>query len=265
MALKWARTRHKKILANMYWDDKLNFTKPVKFILSFHGLPSHPYQLNPAPLHAYLEEGFVMVYPEYIGTWGSYGKNTLQSCVETALSIIQFVSKGKAMNILDKIKLSWKAQDIILLGGSFGGSVVLVAGAKSNLVKNVIAVAQPTDYRSHNKKYKEENLNETWRILTDGFKNLWRLDKKFFDKLLSGELDVNPVDYVDKLKNKNILLIHGDNDSSVSVERSIELFNQLKKGNGNHKLIILKNEGHKGNDIIGRGDLSPKIIGWLRK
>ena len=263
MKLKLARVRYGEVLANIYWSSEVDFKKPLRFIISHHGLPSHPYQLNPAPLHGYIEKGFVMVYPEYIGTWGSYGKNTLESCVKTALDTINFVSKGTAMNLADNTSFSWTVKDITLLGGSFGGSVVLVAGAKSKEVKNIIAIAAPTDYRTHNKSHKEEDLNETWCLIQRGFENLWRLDKKFFIELSLGKIDLNPIDYAEKLENKNILLIHGDKDNSVSVDRSIELFNQIKKGKGKHKLIILKNEGHKGNDIIGGDDIFPRVIDWL--
>lgn len=265
MALRWARFKYGKILANMHWDDNFDLLSPRQFIISVHGLPSHPYQLNSAPLNEYLRMGFVIILPEYIGTWGSYGINTLESCVDTILETIQFLKKGKAQNLLNGKNVAWKVKEIILLGGSFGGSVALIAGAKSKAIRKIIAVAPPTDYRTHNKKYHEEDLNETWQTVKKGFENLWRLDKKYFDKLQQGKIDLNPVDYVNELKRKNVLLVHGENDKSVSIKRSIELLKLIKSKNRNSKLIALKGEGHLGNDVIGKSKLFKEISRWLKK
>ncbi len=256
------------IITSMWSKENLESNREYRFMIFCYGLPSHPYQHNPAKVEKLIESGFVLIYPHYLGTWASYGTMSWENCTNTILQTIDFLKGGNGENIYDDSKVLWKVEDITLVGGSFGGAVVLVAGAKSKYIKNIIAVCAPTNLRDHSRIPEEtgEPIEKLYCTVKNGWENLWRIpSKEEWDKLVDGSADLNAIDYIEELKNKNVLLIHGDLDNIVAAKRSIDLHNQLKKGNGNHKLIILKNEGHEGNYIIGREDLLPQVTDWLEK
>lgn len=254
------------IVATMWYGENLSPDKVRRFIISCHGLPSHPYQHNPAKMEPLLDKGFVMLFPNYIGTWGSSGTMSWENCVRTVHRAIDFLKAGSGNNLYDNAEVTWEVKDVTLLGGSFGASVVLVAGAKSADVKNIIAVAGPTNWKDHSRIPEEaaEPIEELFNVVQRGWSHLWRIPgKEEWMRLVEGTADLNAVDYVDSLKEKNILLIHGGDDTIVAAKRSRELYKSIKKGKGKHELLILEGEGHRGNDVVGRDDVLPRVLAFL--
>lgn len=254
----------------MWFKEVLDPNKKYHFIISCHGLPSHPYQHTPAKMENVTDAGFVMVFPNYIGTWGSDGTMSWENCVKTILSTVNFIKSGQGKKVTQYVDedavIKWKVKDITLLGGSFGGSVALVAGAKSKYVKNIISIAAPTNWRNHSKIPEEpaEPIEDLFNAVKDGWKHLWRIpNKEEWMRLVKGTVDLNAVDYIEALKSRNTLLIHGDADKVVSVNRTKELHEKVKIGKGKHEIIILKGESHLGNQIIGRAEILSKIVEYL--
>lgn len=250
------------------WYNPHSFSnkKPTKFLIICHGCPSHPYDENPVTNQRFMQDGFVLVYPEYIGTWGSDGQCNLENAVDTVLKTIKLLRTGVAKDIKSNHLIKWNAKEIILIGGSFGGSVVLVAGAKSNYIKKIIAVSPVTDWRTHNKlDFEEEDLTRMWIIIKEGLNNYWRVKKEDYMKLVNGKLDLNPVDYVDILKEKDTFLIHGVYDKNVNYMRSKSLHKKLKSGSGNHKIYISKQKGHVVPRYLSQRQYYEKVIDFLSK
>lgn len=250
----------------MWFRENIDPNKEYRFIISCHGLPSHPYQHNPSKMENVTDAGFVMVFPNYIGTWASDGIMSWENCVKTILDTVDFVKSGQGRKVTqytgDDSIIKWKVKDITLLGGSFGGSVALVAGAKSKDVKNIISIAAPTNWRDHSKIHEEsaEPIEDLYDAIKHGWKNLWRIpNKEEWNRLVEGTADLNPCDYIVQLKSKNTLLIHGDADKVVSVKRAEQLHEDIKDGKGKHEIIILKGEGHMGNETIGRNEIFSKV------
>lgn len=251
------------IRLSMWFKGEMRPEGEYSFIISCHGLPSHPYQHNPAKMENVLDAGYVMVFPNYIGTWASEGVMSWENCVKTILETIKFIKSGKGKKVSHSENIKWKVKDITLLGGSFGGSVALVAGAKSD-VEKIISVAGPTNYRDHSKIPEEsaEPIEDLYYEVKEGWGNLWRVSKAEWDRLAKGECDLNPVDYKDVLKDKDTMLIHGKKDEVVAVKRAKQLHKELKKGKGNHKLMLL-DEGHIGNHILGKKKVFSKVKEFL--
>jgi dipeptidyl aminopeptidase/acylaminoacyl peptidase len=262
-----AVVRFGEIVASIWSKDNLRPNLEYRFMIVCPGLPGHPYSRNPAKLEGLIEKGFVIVYPDYIGTWASYGTLSWEKCVDTVLQSIEFVKLGKEESAYDRSKISWKVKDIALLGGSFGGSVVLVAGAKSKDIRSIISVAAPTNWRNHSRIPDEpgEPIDELFDSIMRGWENLWRIpSRKEWDRLARGEVDLNAVDYLEELRGMNTLLIHGEVDNIVTPQRSIDLHQKLQNGRGKHELLILSGEGHRGNDIVGREDITQRVLKFLR-
>lgn len=254
------------IIAGVWSETRLEKNKAYRFMVFCHGLPSHPYQHNPAKIENLIKGGFVLVFPNYIGTWASYGKMSWENCVNTVLETIGFLKRGGGTEIRNNLEVMWGVKEIIIVGNSFGGSVALVAGAKSSYVKKIISFSAPTDYKNHSKIEGEEAepIDKLYDSVIQGWRNLWRIPSKGeWERLARGNVDINPVDYIEKLKDKDVFLIHGSEDNIVSPLRSEELYKKLESGKGNHVLTILKGEKHIGYDYLGNKYLASKILRWL--
>ncbi|MFH0870397.1 MAG: prolyl oligopeptidase family serine peptidase [archaeon] len=266
MRLKSVVFKHGEIVLTVWFKKELSVKQDARFMIFCYGLPSHPYQHNPAKVEAFCDKGFILVYPNYAGTWASDGVMNWESCVESIHKTIAFLKKGNGLSAYDNKEFSWNVKDITLVGGSFGGSVALVAGAKSRIIKNIIAVAAPTNWRNHSRIPEEtaEPIEGLFYAVQRGWRNLWRIpSKKEWMRLATGSADLNAVDYVRELKYKNVMLIHGKNDPVVSVKRSIDIYDAIKKASGKKRLIILKNEGHLGNDAIGNSSVMKQVLEFL--
>jgi dipeptidyl aminopeptidase/acylaminoacyl peptidase len=83
---------------------------------------------------------------------------------------------------------------------------------------------------------------------------------------MTGNLDLNPIDYVPQLKKKNVLLIHGSADDVVPVAHSKTLFTKLKGGRGNHKLIIIKGADHSNvMEFLTIPRIFRQVMWWLKR
>lgn len=256
------------ILATMWFSSPLQTNKKYRFIIVCHGLPSHPYQHAPAKLEKLLDAGFVLLYPQYRGTQNSKGTFTWEGCIETVASSAEFLRSGKGRGLYNKdsgkTEMQWSVKDITVLGLSFGGSVALVAGAKSYLIDNIISVAGPIDYRTHNrlKDVPEDSMECIYSFIDIALRSLWRtVTREEYQRIIDGSADVNPVDYVSELKNKKVLLVHGEKDVAVGISRSKELYAHIKGGKGKKKFIVVKNTGHE--LCLPSPSIVPKIVSFL--
>ncbi len=257
--------KFENILIRMWYNPALfSPNKPHNFLLFCHGFPSHPYDENPATNQRFMRDGFVLVYPEYIGTLGSDGQCNFENCVDTVLKTVELLMRGTSNDIKSSKAINWTVNQIVLIGGSFGGSVVLVAGAKSHHIKKIVAASPVLDWRTHNQlDYEEEDLVRTWQVIEDGLHNYWRVKKEDFIKLMNGELDLSPIDYVDILKDKDIFLIHGIYDTQVNYRNSKNISQTLKKGTGNHVAYFPHYKGHIVTRHLSQPSFYKKIINWL--
>jgi pimeloyl-ACP methyl ester carboxylesterase len=251
-----------------FWHkDALDTARKYRFLIVCYGLPSHPYQHNPAKLERLTDEGYVLVYPHYLGTWASDGVMSWEGCVQTVLRTISFITARHGSSAYDQQLHSWDVRSIAILGGSFGASVALVAGAKSTDLTHIIAVAGPTDWRTHSRIPEEaaEPIEELYEAICRGWSHLWRIpDATEWHRLATGTADLNPIDYIEELKTCNVLLIHGRRDPVVSVKRSEELYTLLQAGRGHTELVILEQESHLGNDIIGDERVIEQVVSFLK-
>ena len=229
MKFNRARVRSGKVFISFAYAD---LSKPIKVIVLAYGLPGSPSNTSDDFVRRFVRMGFVVAIPEYIGTFDSYGKFTLDNGVDTILETIRLFKKGRARDLFTQEGLHWRAKEIVLIGGSFGASVVLVAGAKSQLIRKIVSLAAPTNYGDHIDA-NEESIIEDYYVIKRAFPFTWRLtSRKVWTDLDKGRLDLNAVDYAMSLKNKNVLLIHGVKDKAVNFRNSTQLYGRIRGGKG---------------------------------
>lgn len=266
------KVRYGKILSMIYFMRRSSSyfpdsNKGYRILIFCYGIPGRPLDETSPVIKNFLKEkkDCLVVCPEYIGTHSSYGKFTIKNAIKTIIKTIKFIKKGETRELWSQRSFSWKVKNISLIGGSFGGSIALVAGAKSDDVRNIIAIAAPIDWNTHAKiPGEEEDLENLYNVIKRGWKNLWRIrDKKDWKSFVSGKLGINPIEYVKNLKSKNVLLIHGKQDRIVSPERSKLLLSELQKRKGNCKLIFTEDKGHFGIQILTDKNLIKRVINFL--
>lgn len=117
------------------------------------------------------------------------------------------------------------ASRIGIQGWSYGGFMTALAMTKgADVFKMGISVAPVTNWRNYDNIYTE-------RFMRTPAENA------------SGYDDNSPVNHVDKLKGK-LLLVHGSADDNVHYQNSMEFINALVKANKQFDLFIYPNRNH---------------------
>jgi dipeptidyl aminopeptidase/acylaminoacyl peptidase len=107
---------------------------------------------------------------------------------------------------------------MVLAGGSFGGSVALVAGVKTAWIREIIAVAAVTDWRSLGRGPYSEKVRRRGGVAHHRRRIPQSLacQQSRLSRLGDGPTDLNPVDYLDLLKDKSVFLVHGGRDEALT-------------------------------------------------
>lgn len=253
--VQYNRIKKGNILTEVYHI--LSSTNNV-ILLFCYGIPSHPFDRFPFGLESYLRQGYILAYPHYKGTFGSKGICTIENAVNSVLVTLRALFAGDLSDLMSGERFNIKPQRIILVGGSFGGSVALVAAVKSDKISNVISVAGPTNYRGR-------DFSRLKNKLSSAYNKEWNISPSVWGKLMRGKVDINPIDYVKKLKNKNTYLIHGEADAIIPADHATRLYEMLKDGSGKHRILTEPNVGHVGCHYIGNDRIHKLVESWLNE
>lgn len=239
--------------------------EPTDVLVMCYGCPSHPFDHSAALMGEYLDAGYALAYPEYLGTWGSGGTCTLGNAVDTVGMVLDALRSGGAVEIRHRETLSWRVRRIAFFGASFGGSVALVAAARF-APNAVIAVSPVIDWRLHGAgPDREEDLSATYDVIEQGYANLWRIDRHTYNDLRLGRLDLNPADHVERLARIPALFVHADDDPQVSNRNTRALAERLRALGAPHRFDFPEGGGHLILYHMGRPDRAAPVLGWLAR
>ena len=237
--------------------------EPTDVLVMCYGCPSHPFDHSAALMGEYLEAGYALAYPEYLGTWGSGGACTLENAVDTVGMVQEGLHSGEAMEIRHREFLSWRVRRIALFGASFGGSVALVAAARF-MPDAVVAVSPVIDWRLHGSgPEREEDLSATYEVIEQGYANLWRIDRQTYDDLRLGRLDLNPIDHAERLSRIPALFVHADDDTQVSNRNTRVLAERMREHGAPHRFDFPERGGHLILYHMGQPDRAAPVLEWL--
>jgi len=117
--------------------------------------------------------------------------------------------------------------EILLLGISFGGSISLLVGSEENKIKKIISLCPITNFRQHSKdpKIPELDYSNLYELIAKNYADSIKIrSREEWTNVCNGNSILNPVDYVEKLKDKEILLIHGKLDEEVNYKKNSGFF-----------------------------------------
>jgi predicted esterase len=252
--MKKNKLRYGDIIAESYYLEKNN----GKAIIFCSGIPGTSSYVEIAK--KYVDKGFIFIHPKYLGSWESYGNFSVENCKKTIVNFVNAL-KNKEVKTIFSENFDLEINEIYLFGHSFGGSVALCSGAEL-AINGIIALAPVIDYRIQGKEtYEEEKMDLLYCFIIAGFENVYRnFDKSEWKNFCSNGSILNANDYLGKLKEKRILLIHGTKDISVNYNRSKKFYLELKNFMGE-----IDYEETKDNHSNIKLNSFEKVISWIKR
>ena len=166
----------------------------------------------------------------------AFGNNNYTKELDDLETVINWVSKNPTLTT------EANTNNITLLGHSRGGGIVSIKAEEDSRINNIISLAGVSDFKvrfssgQHLKQWKQEGVmfvenGRTKQQITHYF--------QFFEDFIKNENRLTIKRAVSNLKIHH-LIIHGNDDSSVSVEEA----KALHKWNPKSNLKIIKGANH---------------------
>lgn len=202
-------------------------------IIIAHGLPARPVPVEEKGYDILAKElcqlgsiGFITLIFNFRGCKGSGGLYSPLGWIQDLQTVIKFLLD---IPELDKNR-------ILLLGFSAGATISVYFTAQTPEIKALICCATPSDLSLNSPLLKR---------LVVGIKfahnsKILRAEepKKIYDEFIL----INPLDWVEKIYPRPILITHGKDDQLINVENAYKLYNKAKEPK---KLIIIDGAGHE--------------------
>jgi esterase/lipase len=245
------RTRFGKNIVTEFLPPK-RMRKKVRVAILLQGAPAVPSQ---KPLMEFLSsEGFWVFFPRYRGTWESGGEFLKVSPHEDVIKVVDGLYEDFTDTWSGK-KFKIKPDEVILIGGSFGGPAALL-NANDRRVKKIILVSPVVDWEEDSKV---EPMTEFCRFMKEGFGEAYRCERKNIMKLEKGKF-YNPMLVAKNTAGEKVLIFHAKDDESV-LWRPVEKF--AKKSGS--KLVLWKRRGHMSMSVLLKPAVWKRVEKFLTK
>jgi putative redox protein len=207
---------------------------PYPTVCICHGIPAgNPPEPNDGGYPLLAEKicchGFNVLIFNFRGTGISGGNIDLLGWTKDLEAVIGHIHGLQEVN----------SSHIALLGFSGGAAVSICVAAGDNRISHVAACACPAEFY----RLIEAGDAATW---IDHFRKIGAIRDDNFplstEEWLDGFRLVSPVDYVSQLAPRPLLLIHGEDDETVSISHARRLY---EKAGEPKQLVVLDIAGHK--------------------
>jgi pimeloyl-ACP methyl ester carboxylesterase len=217
--------------------------KTQRVIILCDGMPSIP---RKQPLAEFLaSKGYWVFYPRYRGAWESGGEFLARSPHLDILDVIGGLKKEFRELAFGK-RFRMRADEVFVIGGSFGGTAAILSSLDSR-VKKVVANCPVVDWGILRSEQKKETSNPSYAAyIREAFGNGYRLSDKNWKKLSGGNF-YSPIYHARKITGSKVIMFHAQDDPYIPY-RSVQRFARLT----GVKLKLLKRGGHLSTDLIVR-------------
>lgn len=226
-------------------------SRETKVIIFCGGLPTVPGHKK--LLEFYSKKGFWVFEPRYKGTWESGGKFLQNSPDKDILEIINQFPKG-FVSLWDNKTYKINYPKITFFGTSFSGATGILI-SRDKRVSRAVLLAPVTDWAAVNKSRPRD---AKLKFLKEAYGEAYRVSQKDWDKLKSGKF-FNPVNHIDEIGGKKLLIFHAKNDEIVPYKSVLNFSKQVGA-----KLITLRKGGHLSSRTYMEPDSYKKIKQFLR-
>jgi pimeloyl-ACP methyl ester carboxylesterase len=214
-----------------------------RVIILCDGMPSIP---RKQPLAEFLSaKGYWVFYPRYRGAWESGGKFLERSPHLDILDVIEGLQR-EFRELAFGCRFRVRADEIFVIGGSFGGSVALLCSLDER-VKKVIANCPVVDWAILAREQKKETSNPSYAAyIRDAFGDAYRLSDRNWKKLRGGKF-FSPIYHARQTNAAKIMMFHAQDDPFVPY-RSVVKFAEITGA----ELKLFRRGGHLSTDMIVR-------------
>ena len=160
-------------------------------------------------------KGYHVFVPRYRGSYQSSGIFLSKNPIDDLIFFVEHLKEGEAKNLWDMKKESFKINKIILVGGSFSGSIACGLNAKYPVFSHLILYAPIWDFNEYNSDGREQDVQKIIDFVKNTYKNCYRFKFKDIAKKMNKFDELNPAYYIPKL-NLPVLVMHDPNDREVS-------------------------------------------------
>lgn len=196
-------------------------------IILASGLPQYIDKYHPFVKQAE-RLGLNLFVPKYMGTYESEGGFSLKNSIRTIDETIKLVKSGGAYELYAKKRVSWSADNTTLFGFSYGALPSLLQREEIRKIM-VCPFLFPRLHMSEG--CAGENIVKTLEFLKIAYKNIYRINLKYFLKELANLKIHNTTE--------KMTFLYGKDDSSIPITE-IDKIKQYYKNSD----VILKNGGH---------------------
>lgn len=228
-------------------------------ILLLHGFPGN--EVNYDIAHAVRRMSYNVMVFHYRGCWGSEGNYLWTNLVEDVDEAIRFLKSETA-----KEKYRVDNSKIVLIGHSMGGFAAVYNSIRYDGIKNIVSIA---GFNSGLFGEFIEGNNELIQFSADTMEPAMEFVKcnsavSLLNEMITNKKDWNLLNHLDKLKNKNWLIIAAKHDTIAPIDiHHKPLVGALKmSGAENFEEHILET-GHSFSD--SRIKLTGIVCEWLSK
>lgn len=243
------------------WEQKLdiylppNNGKPTPVVINIHGGGwNHGTKESQTGFNTFFKMGFAVVNIEYRLT----PQATAPAAVEDArCALIYVIKNAKALNI--------DVNKIVVMGGSAGGHLALMAGLLAN------------DHRFDGNCPGVENIKVAAIIDKYGITDVWdwgygkNITSKSAGRWLGDKANneafaktVSPIQYVNK-NNPPVFIAHGDADPTVPYQQSVDLYKKLQEAGVITEFMTVEGGKHGGFPRDKNTELNKAIVAFLQK
>jgi pimeloyl-ACP methyl ester carboxylesterase len=215
------------ILKGYYGDvffEAKTHSEPRDTIVILSGFPSSSSQSK--KIDYLYEKGFNVFAPIYPGTYQSNGIFLENNIVHEMNDFIGNLSSGKYVSLWDNSEISFSNKRVILLGGSFSGTICCGLAAMNESISKVILGAPVWDYSKLNINGDEQDPNTFMPFIKRAYRHIIRFNfENLVEKMNSFE-ENTPEFYLPRIKIP-LLVFHDPDDSTVSIKHTYEMSKKI--------------------------------------
>ncbi len=164
-----------------------------------------------------------------------FAENTFTRELEDLESIIDYLENHRA-------KFLYDLNNIVLIGHSRGGGIVILQTAKDKRIRKLITLASVSTFDRYSDRLKEDwKKKGYWEVLNSRTGQMMRMNVSILEDFERNNETLNIEKAAEKI-NIPWLIIHGTEDLSVDYSNAEMLYTVNKSGNS--KLKLLENTGH---------------------
>jgi dipeptidyl aminopeptidase/acylaminoacyl peptidase len=217
--------------------------KKQRVIVLCDGMPSMP---RKQPLAEFLAaKGYWVFYPRYRGAWESGGEFLRRSPHLDILDVIDGM-QTEIRELAFGRRFRPRADEIFVIGGSFGGTAALLCSLDTR-VKKVVANCPVVDWSILPREQHKETSNPSYAAyIRQAFGHGYRLSDRNWKKLSDGQF-YSPTYRVSEMTGAKILMFHAQDDPYVPYQTVV----RFAKRTGS-ELKLFRRGGHLSTDMTVR-------------